>query len=197
MRTASAAAVSLALAFAASACAPASSGAGSTPPPEATVNRDALAANRGGVVAEAEVEAEYATAAKVVAHDAARAWSAAPRAYQALGIPAAVLDAGGRVFGNDRFAPGRRLLGQPLSVFLDCGVDQMGASQADTYTVTLDVRTRVAAAGAGQAELRTTLGATARPRTGSTSGATRCTSRGLLEQRINTAIGVELARDEV
>lgn len=183
----------LALAALASACAASTGGPVEGPPSKPTTVVEVNDGPTSMAGLDAELQPDNIVTARVVAAPPATAWPAAEQAYLKLGIPVTTFDSNQRVIGNTRFTPGRRFLNQPMSYYVNCGIDQMGASLADTYAVTLELRTVLAAAPGNQTEVRTTLAGSARQRSGATNSSVRCTSRGVLEQRIATAIQLELA----
>lgn len=126
--------------------------------------------NRSGVVYVDSVPANLA-----------RAWAELPAVYQALGLPINGLDPTAlelRVTGHQL----RRIEGRSPSSFLDCGHGPMGGTYADSYQVSLTLRTRLAEQGGGTA-VHTTVQATARPR--ALSGEPLpCRSLGTLEKRV-------------
>ncbi|MGZ8412920.1 MAG: hypothetical protein ACXW61_07930 [Gemmatirosa sp.] len=119
-----------------------------------------------------------------------RVWALLPLAYEAVGLPLSTLDTERRLLGAGGVRAQGRLGGAWLSRYVDCGTAPTGIPNADSWTVTLDVATRVDgnAAGAG---LSTTVRATGRPSATSTSNPVNCVSRGALEKRL-----AELVREQ-
>jgi hypothetical protein len=118
------------------------------------------------------------------------AWRAAMEVYRSMEIPIGVIDQSAGVLGNRDLAVRRRLAGQPMTEFLDCGRSVTGPA-ASTHQIHLSILTSVRAAAAGGTELRTQLQATAR-QPGSSSPPTQCASTGRLEQRIAHQIQLRL-----
>ncbi|MGH7529330.1 MAG: hypothetical protein ACREMN_03020 [Gemmatimonadales bacterium] len=109
-------------------------------------------------------------------------WRALPAAYRALGIPDAGADSAGRLFGAVDLTP-RRLAGERMSHYLDCGFGITAVPRADAYEVTMAVITRVAVDDVGDTMLTTSVIATAKPRALS-GNAVYCQSKGTLEAMI-------------
>jgi hypothetical protein len=118
-------------------------------------------------------------------------WRVLPLVYDELGIPVTTLVTDARRIGNPAFRTRRRLGGEPLSRYLDCG-SRMGGRNADSFDVTLRVETMVRPAEQG-AVLVTTIDATARPVTGG-GDPVNCSSTGRLESRLVEMIRARLAR---
>lgn len=132
-----------------------------------------------------EATSPDATATAALPFPADQAWKALPAVYTRLGMTGAgVLDEAGRVYGQRQAAVRRRLGGTPLSMYLDCGSAVPGVPNADTYSVTLTVQTRVQEAAGGGSTVATRVDAHAIPAAGSTLPV-RCTSNNVLEQRIH------------
>jgi hypothetical protein len=119
------------------------------------------------------------TSATAVAADVA--WALLPQAFAEIGLSGRVLDEGERVYGATDQGFRRRLGGQPLSRYLDCGA-RLGMQNADSYSVRLTVRTQVTADGDGSL-VRTEVVASARE-TGRSDPPVRCGSTSELERRI-------------
>jgi hypothetical protein len=118
------------------------------------------------------------------------AWRAAVEVYRALEIPIGVVDQSAGVLGNRDLAVRRRLAGQPMTDFLECGRSVTGPV-ASTHQIQISILTSVRPAATGGTELRTQVQATAR-QPGSSSPPTQCASTGRLEQRIAHQIQLRL-----
>jgi hypothetical protein len=118
-----------------------------------------------------------------IALDPLRAWAELPHVFGALGLPINAANAGTKELGVVAHTP-RRIEGQRVSTFLDCGTGPTGTMYADSYQVHLWVASRILeGAGAGASRVQTIVRANARPR--DTSGEPlACTSRGRLERRV-------------
>lgn len=128
-----------------------------------------------------------------VAAPASRVFGALPEVYEELGLSINMALSDARTVGvRDGRAP-RRLAREPLSRYLECGVDATGAAHADTYAVTLTALSRVTVAGDSASVVVTQVLASARPM--STSGnALRCASTGRLEDHIGKAVKLRALR---
>ncbi len=109
-------------------------------------------------------------------------WLALPRAYELLGIPDAGVDAERTVFGNPGYRP-RRIEGERLSKYVDCGTGTTAVPNADQYVVTLSVLTRLTPGEGGGTMVVTTVEGTGKPRAVS-GNPVYCQSIGTLEARV-------------
>ena len=126
--------------------------------------------------------AEGSTSSHVIAAPGEDVWTALQVVYEELEIPLEVVNLARGYMGNPDFSP-RRIGGQRLSRFLDCGYGVTATPRADDYRVTMGVITRVGAAEGGGSSLVTELVANAEPRDVS-GAAVQCTSKGRLETMI-------------
>lgn len=112
-----------------------------------------------------------------------RAWQALPEVYAALGLSGAgVISQEQRRFGAGPLTLPRRVNGERVSKFLDCGAT-VSIPNADAYAVTVQVVTQLAGEGEAGTRVQTVMEAAARPR--DTAGNTvDCTSTGALERLI-------------
>ncbi len=117
-------------------------------------------------------------------------WTALISVYEDLEVPLALQDREGGQIGNPQFGP-RRLAGQRLSRFLECGSGLTAAPYADQYSVTLYLVSRIAAAGDGETRLRTEVEAMAKPWDVSASPV-YCTSKRTLEAMIVERVSEKL-----
>jgi hypothetical protein len=106
--------------------------------------------------------------------------------YQALEIPVTTLLSDQRLVANEAFKVRRRLHGQPLSRYLDCGAS-MGQQNADTYAVTMSIRTQLAGDPTGGTTVLTLVQATAVAPAFSNTPVS-CASNGALEQLITNML---------
>lgn len=116
----------------------------------------------------------------------ARVQQALPAVYESLGIPMSSTQEGEALrFVNDGIVVNRRLGGQRVSEYLNCGSTPIGTNMADASTVQIRMITVVRGSETGT-ELRTQMVGTAYSRAGgSGSGAgAPCRSTGKLEERI-------------
>jgi hypothetical protein len=111
-----------------------------------------------------------------------RVWALMPAVYQELGIDFTTVDQATRVIGNDELKLRQRIGREPLSRFVSCGSEN-GRENADSYEVTMRVRTQVVPADSASSRVVTAVSATARSRLFS-SGDVACSSTQRLESRI-------------
>jgi hypothetical protein len=118
-----------------------------------------------------------------------RVWTALMAAHDAIGTTPSVIDAGA---GTASFIHqnSRRLMGRPLSAFVDCGRSTSGA-RADIYSVTIRVNQVVRAQGSASTTLYTVVSAWAKP-TGMTGDAVQCFTVGSLEKKIAEIVQLRL-----
>jgi len=117
-------------------------------------------------------------------------WTALLAAYKAMGIPGDVLDSRNMTVGNRGFRA-ERIDGSRLSRFVDSGSGARGSPSADSYHVTMSVVTRVSEQDTERVLLETEVSATADPRD-RRGGVVRCTTTGVLEDRIVTLVKAAL-----
>lgn len=110
-------------------------------------------------------------------------WPALIRVYEALEIPLATIDRTQHRLGNPTLVLRRRLAGEPISRFLDCGQGPFGAPLADSYEINLSVLTSLEPAADGSTQIETRLNARAVNR-GVSGAPVHCASTGRLEERI-------------
>jgi len=113
-------------------------------------------------------------------------WQALPAVYASLSIPVTRSEPAARVFGGERAQVKRALGKTSLSRYLSCG-DLPQGKIADLYDVRLTVLTQLGGADAHSTAITTIVQAQARAATVN-SGETTCTSTGVLEERIITAV---------
>ena len=111
-----------------------------------------------------------------------QAWAALIATYQQLEIPLDLEDTANRRLGNPRVR-GRRIGGERLSRYFECGQSSMGRPRADQYDVTYSIFSRIIKDDDGRTVLLTELDGSARPTSVSTNPV-HCESKGTLEQRI-------------
>lgn len=122
-----------------------------------------------------------------------RVWDALPVVYADLKLPLTLRSQGDRQLGSQ----GRRVRGSlggvRMSLLFSCGAAAGGGEAADSYELSLDLVTQVAAGPtAAESVLRTFATAVARPMM--TSGEpVRCVSTGRLEERVAAAVRQQLA----
>ncbi len=126
--------------------------------------------------------AEGSATREVIAAGGEEVWTALQVVYEELEIPLAVVNLANGYMGNPDFSP-RRIGGQRLSRFLDCGYGMTATPRADDYRVNMGVITRVNAAEGGGTSVVTELVANAEARDVS-AAPVQCTSKGRLEATI-------------
>ena len=120
-----------------------------------------------------------------------RVFEAVTAVYRELDIPIATNDpASGRV-GNPDFWKARKLGGQPISTYLNCG-DSITGAAADNYRVYISLLSAVGPDGSGGSQLETAFTATARNMEGTTADRVACGTTGRLEERIYKEVVAKL-----
>jgi hypothetical protein len=119
-----------------------------------------------------------------------KVWLAMPGAFEALSIPISSVDTLTHAIANDGLKL-RRVLGKtPLSRFIDCGNTQIGEN-ADSYDVHLTIQVQLKPDEGGNTKLETMFEAMAKPVSFSREYS-RCSTRGVLEQRLAEAVKAQL-----
>ncbi len=136
------------------------------------------------------VSAEPSLSSDSVAATVGQVWQALPQVFADLGIPLAVVDVQNQRLGNGGFQP-RRLGGERLSQFLDCGYSIAVTSYADAYRVTMSLFSRVREDENQATLLETEIYASAEPIT-VRGEPVNCTSKGTLERRIVGMVQAQL-----
>lgn len=121
--------------------------------------------------------------------DPKAAWGVLGHTYDQLGIPIEYADPGSSGLGNPGFLA-RRIDGDRMAAFLDCGSDFAGPL-ANQHDITLTVVTTLAPAGPESTEVTTLVDAWCRPRAVS-GNQLHCTSKGVLERRIAESVAEAL-----
>ena len=120
-------------------------------------------------------------------------WAALPEAYAALKLVVTTRLDAERTLGAQNVRVRYELGGQRLSRYVSCGTGLVSGDAADSYEVTLDVVSVVAAASEGGTSLQSSLRAVARPL--QTSGdPVQCATTGRLEQRIALLVADRVQR---
>jgi hypothetical protein len=110
------------------------------------------------------------------------AWTSIARAYADAGLPPGVAQEGMRTYGVQRATVRRALAGVPLSRLLRCGAT-MGIENADSYSVTLSLISKLRPIQTDTVVIESQLRASAVP-TGVSSNPITCATTGELERRI-------------
>ena len=120
-----------------------------------------------------------------------RVWLALPGAYEKVGIPISEVDTIHQRIANTGLKLRRQLNGTSLSRFIECGSTQIG-DNADSYDVYITISSTVKKDPvSGLATLETLFESQAKPVSFSREYA-RCSTKGLLEQRIVEAVKAQL-----
>lgn len=119
-----------------------------------------------------------------------RVWEVLPAVYQGLGVTVGTINPAARVLGNTSLRLNRRLGGEPVSRFVECGTTATGFPIADAYRVEMSVMTGVAPMAPGS---RVETHVNAQAVNPSVSGApVHCTTTGRLEQLIADRVKAHL-----
>jgi hypothetical protein len=129
---------------------------------------------------------EQVSATRVATHRAVRA------GYAALKIKLEFEDPNAGVLGMMRFRAPKRLAGERLSRYFDCGRGTMG-SNADVMRVTVAAATYLRERADGTMEFGTSMVAQAQDMSGGSTAPVRCGSLGTLEKKIADATRAALA----
>ncbi len=155
----------------------ASSGQGATQTGPGTVSRVFIPGGGG-----TEMYNEPGVGSRLVDAPPDSVWLALPRVYELLGIPDAGADPEQMTFGNLGYRA-RRVEGERLSKYVDCGMGATAVPNADQYNVTLSVLTRLTPGEDGGTMVVTTVEATGKPRAVS-GNPVYCQSKGTLEAKV-------------
>lgn len=153
---------------------------GSTPPPEL---------RNSGLVGQ-PTSSSASIVNTTVAFPIDQVWLALPGVYASLGIPVQMLDAKNHQMGNEGFKTRKQLGTTPLSRYIECGTTQIGPN-ADAYDVVLTLLTQLQPGVGGATNVTTTFEGSAKPVTYS-QDYSRCSSKGLLEARLNDSLVARL-----
>lgn len=147
-------------------------------PTPASVSRVGVTVSHGGL-GSTEIRNDAGAVARTVAAPLDSIWAALPGVYETLGIAGAGADPEQKLYGNPAFKP-RRIDGERLSRYIDCGRGVTAAPRADEFDVTMSVITRLAPAAGGGTLVTTTVQASGKPRAVS-GNPVFCPSKGTLE----------------
>lgn len=171
--------VCAALAALATACAP---HAGSAPAP--TQTSVAITTEEGAGTPTVRLTRDHYVSDDVLVGERLELWRLIPDAYTAVGLPLPTVDRSSHTARLQNHVLTRSLGEERLSNFLECGNSIQGPN-ADTYRITLDVRTWIEPAdSAGRSVVRTQVQATGRNMVHGSAGTSHCSSRGRLEMLI-------------
>jgi hypothetical protein len=137
-----------------------------------------------------ELRHESSVGERTVSATMAQVWAVLPAVFAQLEIETTRIDSGEGVMGNPGYRA-RRVEGQRLSRFLDCG-RSFGREYADQYSITLGVLVYLVPSPDGGTVVRTVLDAYARDPSQSGT-AVHCITWGLLERRVGELVAERLA----
>jgi hypothetical protein len=139
--------------------------------------------NPTGTGGEFHLPADMVTASLEVPASADAAWPALKAVYQELKIPTPEVSEPARTVRNLRFVVSRRLGGERLSRYLDCGRSASGLN-ADTHRLELEIASRVVPVGPRESRIDTEITGIGVNMEGTSNNRVLCTSNHQLELRI-------------
>jgi len=139
--------------------------------------------NPTGTGGEFHLPADMVTASLEVPAPAVQAWPALKTVYQELKIPTPEISETGRLVRNLRFVVSRRLGGERLSRYLDCGRSASGLN-ANTHRLELEIASRVVPMGQEKSRIDTEISGIGINMEGTSNTRVLCTSNHQLELRI-------------
>jgi hypothetical protein len=114
-------------------------------------------------------------------------------AYAAIGVEVKYYDPAAREIGNLEFVRIRRMAGEPLTTFVNCGSTVTGLA-ADSYRITMLLVSTVKPEGSSSRVETRFQSRGEDPTHGTSTGATQCQTLGTLEQKLHTALRDKLGR---
>ena len=178
--------LSFALVAAAAGCAssPSSSGPNTAPgPSERTLAVDDQNIYRTTVLPNAK---------SPVPATADRAFQALRLVYDELGVKPTMVDPNTGRIGNTNFWVSRRLAGNAISTYLNCG-DTFSGPIANTYRIYISLASIIRPDGPTASELETAFSAEAQNMEGTSSDRVACGSTGRLEEQIRKSLLLKVA----
>jgi hypothetical protein len=119
-------------------------------------------------------------------------WNALRKVHLDLEIPVTVDNPVAHQIGNASFAKSRRLAGQPMESFIDCG-NGMDGPKASSYRIYMSLLTTVTSDGKGTTTAQTMLIPTGQDMSGGAADRIPCATNGKFEQlflgRVKSALG--------
>lgn len=158
------------------------SGSGDRPAPAPETRTSVTVSGAFGNLGNTPTFTEPGVGSRVVPAAVDSVWEVLPRVYEQLGIPEPGEDRARMTFGSQAFRA-RRVEGERLSRYIDCGMGPTAVPNADSYQVALTVLTTLSRAGDGGTEVTTMVDANARPRAVA-GNPIHCQSKGVLEMRV-------------
>lgn len=123
-----------------------------------------------------------------------KAYLLAGDAFKDLGLKVNYQQPGSGEVGVSRYIITRKLAGEPLHTFVDCGIGTDGPV-ADSYRIYLNARTVVRSVAADRVELETFVDAEAKDMSGPSTAPSHCGTTGALERRLHTLVARKLATE--
>lgn len=139
--------------------------------------------NPTGTGGEFRLPADMVTSSLEVPAGADAAWPALKAVYEELKIPTPEVIEPARTLRNLRWVVSRRLGGERLSRYLDCGRSASGLN-ADTHRLELEVASRVVPVGPDRSRIDTEITGIGMNMEGTSNTRVLCTSNHQLELRI-------------
>lgn len=136
--------------------------------------------NPTGTGGEFHIQPDLVVASLEVPAGADKAWPALLTVFDELEIPAREVDLATYTIRNRRWVVSRRVGGQRLSEFLDCGRSASGFN-ADTHRLQLEIASRIVAQGADRSRVETQIQGIGMNMEGTSNSRVACTSNHQLE----------------
>ncbi|HEY4216615.1 MAG TPA: hypothetical protein VGM67_05725 [Gemmatimonadaceae bacterium] len=128
-----------------------------------------------------------------IAAPPATVWLAVKKAYLDLEIPVTLEDPAHHLIGNKNFYKSRKLAGQAMTQFVDCGNDMTGP-KASTYRIYISSVTTVAANTKGGSNVQTLFVASGQNMAGESSDRIACGGTGRFEALFLKKIADEIGK---
>lgn len=139
--------------------------------------------SRYGTNVNAYVPADQGVVSAVMEGSASDAWKVLVDVLEEAGIPVTQRDPDAGTAANPDLKLRRRLMGQRLSRFLNCGEGFTGAT-ANTARIEMNISAKVSPAEEGQVRIDVLVGAVAHPTEGTSTESAACNSSQRLEHQI-------------
>ena len=139
-------------------------------------------AHGGSGVTTLTMESETRAQAGTVVRPRSEVWSQMPALFERLGIDISFSDARSFAMGN-RGTRVRRVDGERMAKWLDCGFGTTAQPYANQYDVTMGIEVRLVDMDGSATEVHTIVEASAKPMSHS-GHAVQCSSKGTLEIRV-------------
>lgn len=129
-----------------------------------------------------EVRRDDQSTSSIVAFPIEQVWRALPAVFDSLEVPVGRVDSVARVFGSEGVRIRKRIGGEAISRYFDCGTTQIGPN-ADSYDVLLILLTTLRPGPANTTTITITAEASARP-VARSQPYIGCSSRATLDVRL-------------